>query len=373
LEHPFEKREPLSEPGAEESGPLLSPNGKHVAFTRLVRDAQELYVGLAAEGRPSRVDMPVGSLGAVALANDGKTLFAVRESYTEVPHLSRIDLATGKLAPLTPACLPNHQSGDFASPRAIKFRNREGMDVEGRVWTPANAGPELPLIVRAHGGPSAHFRNCWDTHAQWFVAQGYGLLDYDYRGSSGHGREFRRALYGRWGDAEMLDTYDAVAWALANLPWVRRERIGLWGASYGGYMAYHALAQQPALFRCAVASCGDTELYDSIYHGNRNGRLDTIRQMGDPDAHREVYRKASPLYRVEDFQAPLLISHGRADTQVPVIMTEMLVRELKNQGKYHEVKIYDGEGHGNGRPENALDQLKREFDFFNRHLKGNGA
>jgi len=377
VEHPFEQREALTEPGAEESGPLLSSNGKYVAFTRQVRDANELFVGLSASGRPKRVELPMGSVQPLSLSDDGKTLYALRESYTEIPHLARIDVASGNSNALTPTCLPGFTGGDCAATRAIKFRNREGVDIEGRVWTPADvaSGKEAyaPLIVRAHGGPSAHFRNCWDPFAQWLVAQGYALLDYDYRGSSGHGREFRRALYGRWGDAEMLDTYDAVAWALANLPFVRRERIGFWGASYGGYMAYHALAQQPEMFRCAVAACGDTELYDSIYHGNRSGRLDTIRQMGDPEANREAYRQASPIYRVEDFQAPLLISHGRSDTQVPVIMTEMLVRELKNQGKFHEVKIYDGEGHGGMRPENTLDQWKRETDFFNRHLKGSGA
>jgi len=148
--------------------------------------------------------------------------------------------------------------------------------------------------------------------------------------------------------------------------------VGIIGGSYGGYMVHCAITRYPDAFRCAVAGCGDTDIYESYQHGDRPGRLDLWQQMGDPEANRELYRKASPLFQVEDIQTPLLVTHGTADTSVVPLMTKLLAEAMRGQKKFHEVKWYEGQGHSRGTPENAQDSLERTLRFLDLHLKGEG-
>jgi dipeptidyl aminopeptidase/acylaminoacyl peptidase len=255
----------------------------------------------------------------------------------------------------------------------VAFTARDGLRIEGTLWRPAAAtgkrgGARVPTIVYPHGGPTWQAYRAWVPFKQLLVREGFAFLDIDFRGSTGYGRDFRRANHGEWGHADTFDMVDGARWAAAQ-PW-SNGRLGIYGGSYGGYLVLTSLVEEPGLWSAGVDLYGDSEIAESYRHGDRPGRLDLGRMMGSPDdpANGEAYRRGSPLYRAERIEAPLLILHGRKDRRVVPLMTEKMVEALEIEDKFHEVHWYDEEGHGWERRENKRDAFTRILAFLRRHL-----
>ena len=152
----------------------------------------------------------------------------------------------------------------------------------------------MPAVVYPHGGPTDAYGDEWDGHAQYFVDKGYAWLAINFRGSTGYGREFERRNHGDWG---VGDTKDCLAAAdfLRTLDWVDGERLGIFGASYGSYMALLSVTDDPEhRFRCAVPKYGDCDITTSWAQGDREGVQDLERMMGTPAQAREAYIAGSP-------------------------------------------------------------------------------
>ncbi|HEX6868499.1 MAG TPA: prolyl oligopeptidase family serine peptidase [Candidatus Limnocylindrales bacterium] len=197
---------------------------------------------------------------------------------------------------------------------------------------------------------------------------GYAFLDVDFRGSTGYGRDFRRANHGEWGHADVHDLIDAGRW-VREQPW-SDGRLAIYGGSYGGYMVLCALVEEPDMWSAGVDLYGDSEIAESYRHGDRPGRLDLHKQMGSPDdpERNELFRRGSPLYNAERIQAPLLLLHGRKDKRVVPLMSERMVQALEIEDKVHEVHWYDDEGHGWERRENRRDAFERIVRFLRTHV-----
>ncbi len=369
-------RVPLTDGPREDLPPRLAADGSRMAFLRVVEGAHELHVAGADGSGARRVDASPAFLDIVGFSYGGEAVLVLRRSPAEVPHLARIDLASGAREALTRPDLPGFLCADFTLPERVHYSNREGDRIEAWLWTPPQAAggqdPHAPLLISAHGGPHGFNRYDWNARFQFLVANGYGILAPDFRGSTGHGRRHRQGHYRRWGQADTDDLLDGAAWAVENLSWLAADRLGVIGGSYGGYLVHCAVTRSPELFRCAVASSGDTDIYESYQHGDRPGRLDLWQQMGDPEANRDGYREASPLFKAEDIQTPLLVLHGTKDRSVVPLMAELMEEALRGQKKLYEVKWYEGQGHGGGTAENAQDSLERTLRFLDRHLKGDG-
>ncbi len=186
----------------------------------------------------------------------------------------------------------------------------------------------------------------WDAWAQNMLAKGYTQLAPNFRGSNGYGRDFQRANYGVWG---VKDTEDCLAAAdyLRSLEHINPARLGILGASYGGYLAICALAFDPQhRFACGVSKYGDCNLLTSWAECDRSGLEDLYRMMGHPAANLAAYHAGSPIRKVENIQAPLMIFHGLQDPYVPPNQFEELVQSLKRSGKTFEYRTYPDEGHG---------------------------
>jgi dipeptidyl aminopeptidase/acylaminoacyl peptidase len=207
----------------------------------------------------------------------------------------------------------------------------------------------------------------WSLKVQWLVAKGYAVLAPDFRGSTGHGQAFQRALYGAWGK---VDTEDVLAAAdyLASLEWVNGSRMGIFGTSYGAYLAVLALARDPQhRFQCGAAVYGDSDLRRSWATGDRGGREDLERQMGHPAHNEDAYRAGSPILDVARIDRPLLICHGQEDQRVHPDQSEELVEELQRHDKAFEYFVYSGEGHGILHPDNIrhfYGRLERFLDWY---------
>jgi dipeptidyl aminopeptidase/acylaminoacyl peptidase len=199
-------------------------------------------------------------------------------------------------------------------------------------------------------------------------AKGYTVIAPNFRGSSGYGTAFERLNYDVWGVDDTRDCL-AASGTLVSLFGVDSQRIAIIGASYGSYLAICSLAFDPQRrFACGVAKYGDCDLLTSWAKCDRSGLEDLYRMMGHPSTNRTGYRAGSPVWNVENIQAPLLILHGLLDPYVPPLQSEELVEALKKAGKTYEYKTYADEGHGFLLRKNQLDFYQRMDRFIDWYL-----
>ncbi len=252
----------------------------------------------------------------------------------------------------------------------VVFRSFDGLEIPAFLMRPAGASADAPVaaVVYPHGGPTSFYGDDWDGHAQYFVDKGYAWLALNFRGSTGYGRDFERANHGVWG---VDDTKDCLAAAdfLRTLDWVDGDRLAIFGASYGSYMALLCVTDDPEhRFRCAVTKYGDCDIVTSWAQGDRSGVLDLERMMGPPSTAREAYRAGSPFHRLENVEVPLLVAHGERDERVSPKQSEQLVAELRRLGKTFEYVTYPTEAHGLLRAGPQLDFYRRLERFLDWHL-----
>lgn len=239
-------------------------------------------------------------------------------------------------------------------------------------YRPANPGyrgpadQRPPLLVLAHGGPTAAARRQLQPAILYWTSRGIAVVDVDYRGSTGYGRRYRRALDGAWGLADVADCV-AAAWFLADRGDVDGERLIIRGSSAGGFTVLSALgffdvfAAGASRYGIAdlEALAGDTHKFESRY-------LDTL--VGPYPEAAEVYRARSPIHHVERFSAPMIVLQGGRDPVVPPAQAEMIVEALLDRGIPVAYLLFDDERHGFRRAENIITALEAELAFFGRIL-----
>jgi dipeptidyl aminopeptidase/acylaminoacyl peptidase len=252
----------------------------------------------------------------------------------------------------------------------VSFPSFDGLEIQAFLMRPRDASAErpVPAVVYPHGGPTMSYADEWDGYAQYFVDRGFAWLALNFRGSTGYGRDFERKNHGVWG---VDDTKDCLAAAdyLHTLDWVDGERLGIFGASYGSYMALLSVTDDPDhRYRCAVAKYGDCDITTSWAQGDREGVQDLERMMGPPSAAREEYIAGSAYHRLENVRVPVLIAHGERDERVSPKQSEQLVEGLRRLGKTFEYVTYPTEAHGLLRVGPQLDFYRRLERFLNWNL-----
>jgi len=291
------------------------------------------------------------------------------ESPVKAPDIYRIDLEGGELKQLTFSQPPALAQADLVHPEFVQFPSTAGSQIPGLLYRPPKASSEdpCPAVVYPHGGPTDEHARYWEMLPQWLVAKGYAVLAPNYRGSTGYGLAHQFALHKYWG---IVDTQDMLAAAdyLSGLDYVDGKRLGIFGASYGSYLALLALARDPEhRFKCGVAKYGDCDILTSWAQGDRPGREDLERQMGHPLKNLAGYRAGSPVYDVANITSPILILHGDQDQRVHPKQSQQLIEALRRENKVFEYVLYHGEGHGLLQKANQLHfyaTLERFLDWY---------
>jgi dipeptidyl aminopeptidase/acylaminoacyl peptidase len=383
--------------------PLPSPDGSRFVHIEVHDGLQDLIVGeLGASqpprrgrGRPpktprtvsaastgSRINPWDGVWRSVGWLADGAWIAAIGERETSpqdlwllpVSGVAPADARPRQVTDSMPAVLRAALSpARVPTAGRVAITARDGLRVEGTLWRPLAAtgkrgGTRVPTVIYPHGGPTGQAFRGFIPFKQLLLAEGFALLDVDFRGSTGYGRAFRQANHGEWGHADVHDLIDAARWATAQ-PW-SDGRLAIYGGSYGGYMVLCALVEEPGMWRAGVDLFGDSEIAESYRHSDRLNRLELHKMMGSPDdpARSAAYRRGSPVYRAERIEAPLLLLHGRKDRVVVPLMTERMVEALEIENKPFEVHYYDDEGHGWQRRENRRDAYQRTLAFLKTHV-----
>jgi dipeptidyl aminopeptidase/acylaminoacyl peptidase len=259
---------------------------------------------------------------------------------------------------------------DFAPVRPISFRNRDGVQLQGYLTLPLSREARgLPLVLMPHGGPFARDRWSFDPWVQFLASRGYAVLQVNFRGSTGYGRDFVERGIGQWGSGMIDDLEDGVDW-LVREGTVDAGHVCVVGASYGGYAALWAPIRKPERYRCAVSFAGISDIGAMLRYDNR--RFTATRYA------REWRRRVqgeeaidlgaiSPLRQADRIRVPLLIAHGEKDTNVPVSQSRDLIRALARRNAVVESVFYPEGEHGFTRAQDSIDFLRRLEAFLARH------
>jgi dipeptidyl aminopeptidase/acylaminoacyl peptidase len=252
----------------------------------------------------------------------------------------------------------------------VEFTARDGVKVPARLFKPANARKGGPGIVFVHGSGYLQNVDRWWSNNYYreymfdhiLMERGFTVIDVDYRGSAGYGRDWRTAIYEHMGGKDLDDIVDAARY-LASAQGVDPKKIGLFGGSYGGFITLMAMFTQPDVFAAGAAlrPVSDWALYN---HGYTSDILNT--PQSDPDA----YRRSSPIYFAQGLKGALLICHGMVDTNVEFADTVRLVQRLIELRKSNwDLAVYPVENHGFVQPSSWADEYKRILALFEKNLR----
>jgi dipeptidyl aminopeptidase/acylaminoacyl peptidase len=257
----------------------------------------------------------------------------------------------------------------LVEPEVVTWPGDDGGPVHGRLYRPVHLdhGTPPPLIAWVHGGPTDQWGVTWNPRIAYWVDAGWAVLLPDHRGSTGHGRAYTQAMAGRWGELDVADVVAGLR-AAADRGWGDGRRLVVMGGSAGGFTVLNVLATAPDLCAAGVDLYGVTDLFDldETTHRFEAHYLHTL--VGPLPAAAAAYRDRSPVNRVEAITAPLLILQGSADEVVPPAQSQAVADRLLALGRTVELHVYEGEGHGWGRPETVVDELARTASFLRRHV-----
>ena len=262
-----------------------------------------------------------------------------------------------------------------AEPKFINIRSSDGKQIKSKIYLPTgfDKSKRYPMVVFVHGaGYLQNTINGWNNYYREFMfnelltQKGYVVLDIDYRGSSGYGREWRTDVYDFLGGKDYDDELDALDFMIKNYA-VDAKRVGVYGGSYGGFMAEMLAFRAPEKIAAAAAlrPVADWKNYYA------SSPAYTAQRLGFPDKNPDAYKRSSPITYADGLKTHLLILHGMSDTNVHVQDSVQLVEKLIRLGKtqYFETMFYPSENHGFERPESWTDEYERILAFFEKYLK----
>ncbi|MFH1573817.1 MAG: S9 family peptidase, partial [Acidobacteriota bacterium] len=359
---------------SEDADPVISPDGKLVAFVSNRENLDERHIWLAPlDGSPGRrlTRLGAGAESGPQWSSDGSKIYFTRSTPLEPSNMMVAGTGAGSpVRNLTNTLPKNFERAQFRMPEEVHYRSKDGLDVAAILYKPRDfkAGVRYPAVLWIHGGPEGQDIFSWDPWAHYLTQEGYIVLQPNYRGSSGYGEKFRNLNVEDSGGGEM-DDVAAGAQYLIDQGWADSKRIAIGGGSHGGTMTAYAVVKYPELFAAAVELFGVVDRATYNERTNRNSAIRWMMKMGGaPQEKPEVYRKANVLPDVPKIRTPLLVMHGEQDPQVPPYESAQFVRTLKQHGKKHYYFTYPNEGHGFSQRDHRLDAWKKQLGFLRYYL-----
>ncbi len=307
----------------------------------------------------------VSTLALAANRMDGAGLVLLPDRPAE---LGRVNLAEGRATRVTDLNPWLRTVGSPAAPRLVALGSPDG-PVEGWVWEREGLAEPAPLLMQMHGGPHGAAGPYFNFTTAMLVSHGYRVAAVNFRGSGGYGQSFADLILGDWGTREGEDTVRLID-QLVEEGVAQADRVGVFGGSYGGFMTNWLITRYPDRFQAAVTMSTISNLV-SLAYGDDHWESLAGDMGGWPYEIPEYYRDHSPLARVADIKAPLLILHGDEDRTCPPMEAAMLFSALRTQRKPVTWVRYPGESHGflgQGRLETRIDANERILGWFAQHL-----
>lgn len=354
--------------------PLLSPSGKYLYYRANVRHPgiYEIYrVAVDTGDIQQMTDM--GGLNSVSVSPDESRLLITHSEINRHDELYVMDnRPQATTRQLTDTMSEAFKAIPWISPDIVPVPSKHSEDpIYSKIYLPRDHDPSknYPAVMFVHGaGYTQNSDMGWPYYFRegmfhnLLTQHGYVVIDMDYRASEGYGRDWRTAIYRRMGHPELEDFQDGVDYIVEKYG-VDRQRIGIYGGSYGGFMTCIAMFRAPGVFKAGAALRSVTD-WSHYNHGYTSNILNT------PDIDPEAYRQSSPIEFAGGLQDPLLLASGMQDDNVFFQDTVLLVQRLiELQKEDFEIAIYPLDPHGFVHPDSWLDEYRRIFKLFETNLK----
>jgi dipeptidyl aminopeptidase/acylaminoacyl peptidase len=318
--------------------------------------------------------LPNGAVTSVAFAKSEKKAALYVNGDRSPSNLYVLDLATNTAAKITESLSPEVDPQDLVDTQIVRFKARDGVAIPNILWKPHQATPasKAPALVWVHGGPGGQTTAGYSGVIQYLANHGYVVLGINNRGSSGYGKTFLAADDQKHGREPLWDCVDAKAY-LESLPYVDRERIGIIGGSYGGYMVLAALAFQPQAFKVGVDLFGVANwirTLESMPPWWEAQRKALYEEIGDPVGDRKMLEEVSPLLHADLIHTPLMVLQGANDPRVLKAESDEIVAAVKKNGVPVEYMVFPDEGHGFTKKKNQIEGYGAVLKFLDERLKG---
>ncbi len=401
--------------------PRWSPDGRTIAFLAAVPEKSHTKIWLApSAGGPSRLAVDGLDLlpSGLRWTEGGRALY-FETGVKGTTRLYRADLAARRAAPITSGERTVHlfdvdpKSGrlafalndpqhmddlyvaeangssekrlthlnqslwkqlDLVPVERVPFKGADGWDVDGFFMKPVGwqPGRTYPMVLTIHGGPAGMLGYDWYHEFQVYAAHGWAVFFTNPRGSTGYGEKFERGIEGEWGGKDYVDIMNGVDAVLARYPWIDKNRLGVTGGSYGGYMT-NWIVSHTTRFKAAVTLRGISNFLSD--DGTRDGMYGHADDFGGDIFEKfEAFWNASPLKYARNVKTPTLILHSDMDFRVPIEQGEQWFRALQHFGAPSEIVFFPRENHNltrTGEPNHLVESLRWQIYWFERYLDGN--
>jgi dipeptidyl aminopeptidase/acylaminoacyl peptidase len=351
------------------ASPRFSADGKSVYATTADDRAQHLIRIGVSDGNVERLISGKRVISGFSFGSDGK-LAVLAATPDRAPEIFAWD--NGAMRALT------HQNDSLFSQLQLgtteefSSRSKDGTEVHSLLVRPAGAvpGARLPMILYIHGGPNGQDAHQFTFDREFFAANGYAVLAVNYRGSSGRGSAYQKAIFADWGNKEVVDLLGAVDEAVKQ-GIADPNRLGIGGWSYGGILTDYTIATTPR-FAAAVSGAGSA-LQLSMYGVDQYiSQYET--ELGLPWKNPEPWIKVSyPFFHADRIKTPTLFMGGQSDFNVPIIGGEQMYQALRTLGVPTQLVIYPSQFHGITIPSYRVDRLQRYLAWYDRFLKQSTA
>ena len=368
------KKNALTSGKYEVSSPQISRDKKRWYFEANIDHPgdQQLYSMPLNGGKITKLTTEKG--GNTATLSPDETKIALLHSATNQPwelYIQNNSLTSKSTAPkkVTESLTKDFKAYPWRAPEIITFKAADGANVHARIYSPEKKVQNGPAVIFVHGAgylQNAHLR--WSSYFREYMFHnlltdlGYTVLDIDYRGSAGYGRDWRTGIYQFMGGKDLSDQIDGAKF-LVKEHGVDPKKIGIYGGSYGGFITLMAMFTEPEVFNSGAALRSVTD-WAHYNHGYTSNILNT------PVEDSIAYRKSSPIYYAEGLKGNLLILHGMIDTNVHFQDVVRLAQRLIELEKENwEMAVYPLENHGFVEPSSWTDEYKRILKLFEENLK----
>jgi dipeptidyl aminopeptidase/acylaminoacyl peptidase len=348
--------------------PIWAQDGKTIYFSSVDHETEEVFAADVAAGTVRRLTDKPGVLNLNAINLKIGTAIGTWSDPKHPDEVFRSDLRFGAIEPLTNhnAWLSEYALGDT---EVIRWKStKDGMEIDGIVTKPVDydASHKAPFLLNPHGGPTGTSLLSFSLAAQVMAANGYMVLQPNFRGSIGRGEKFARANQNDWGNGDYKDDMSGVQ-AVVDRGWADPDRLGAFGWSYGGYMTFW-IDTQTDRFKAISPGAGLPDLYSMYSQSDIHLYMRNYFDGKAPWDNFQQYWDHSPMKFVGNVKTPTMILHGQSDTRVPIPQSEEFYRALYERHVPVEYVVYPRENHGFTEPRHLVDRLQRYLVFFGKYL-----
>lgn len=347
----------------------ISENGKLLVWVvnedgRSVLHARDLDTGQELE----LPEIPLGVIGTVAVAPDASSIGLLLVRPTHPAEVFIVDLKNHETRQITHGMLGGLPDESLIEPELIRYPTFDGREIPAWLYRPKGDGP-FPVLLSIHGGPEAQERPTYAYTGlyQYLLSRGIGVLAPNVRGSSGYGITYQKLIHRDWGGDELKD-FEAAVKYLHSLPWVNRDRIGVYGGSFGGFATLSCVSRLPDYWAAAVDLVGPSNLVTFAKAVPPTWRASMKAWVGDPETEQDFLMSRSPVTYVDQIKTPLFVIQGANDPRVVKPESDQIVARLRERGVDVRYDVYEDEGHGFTKRSNSLKAMGDIAEFLQLHL-----